>query len=381
MTTIKKIGNVPVSWQDLGLYAGPIAVFMDDETDPVLHWKGSKLPRTLWMAIVSFMRWTYQEFSSEAQLRLYYNEITNRWKAVVLPQYIRTGMTSEEIKDHKDRDIIFTSTVPQEAGWKPAGTVHHHCSCSAFQSGTDWKDEIDQPGLHLTLGHMHNGRVDIHARASFRKVMYKVDLDEWLEPTGETLVTPYNRKFPKCWKLRCEEKPAPVYSYASSGKWNSSTRTTTPVHYNKHSSTGGYNKYTSAAGFNKYSSTYYNENEMWVEPETVELLCRILEDPELTLSGTENAVGLYTQLCSVLNELDDLMKSYALDNDKLNAALNAANRIKTDDALAIVDLDELYEVYDYYEMGAEIDTDGSIRLPDDDCDGIILNAKEISSCG
>lgn len=48
--------------------------------------------------------------------------------------------------------------------WMYFCTVHHHCSASAFQSGTDEDNERNQDGLHITVGHMGSERHDLHAR-------------------------------------------------------------------------------------------------------------------------------------------------------------------------------------------------------------------------
>ena len=48
--------------------------------------------------------------------------------------------------------------------WLYFGTVHHHCSASAFQSSTDEQNEWNQDGLHITVGKMDQERHDLHAR-------------------------------------------------------------------------------------------------------------------------------------------------------------------------------------------------------------------------
>tara|TARA_R110002110_G_scaffold7042_7_gene34999 strand:+ start:1102 stop:2367 length:1266 start_codon:yes stop_codon:yes gene_type:complete len=198
--------------QRMGLYEGPIAIEHQSLEDPVLKWHGSKMSAYTWRAIAAFMRWTLEEFNSEAQLRLYYNQFTDKWKPVVFPQWVSTGMVSDEIANHADRDAIFAGVAECE-GWCPAGTIHHHCRAGAFQSGTDEKDELAQNGLHLTLGNLHLDILDIHSRATFRKVGYLVDLDEWIEPTGDALFKAEG-KFPKSWRKHCHVKPkaAPIHT-------------------------------------------------------------------------------------------------------------------------------------------------------------------------
>ncbi len=49
-------------------------------------------------------------------------------------------------------------------GWTYFGTVHHHCDMGAFQSGTDFHDERNQDGLHITVGNMGSDKHSLHAR-------------------------------------------------------------------------------------------------------------------------------------------------------------------------------------------------------------------------
>jgi hypothetical protein len=207
---------------NLGLYEGYLPTMVEKIEKPVLRWHGSRIPRHLWQAVCSFMRWTQETYSSEAQLRLYYNEQHHHWKAVVLPQTVRTGMTSNEIPNHVKRQDILMLVNP-EAGWKPAGTVHHHCTASAFQSGTDYKDEIEQNGLHVTLGHMLSEKLDVHARATFRRCQYEVDLSEWIDGP----VNPPVSVFPARWKTVLEE-PAPVTYATWNPTYNTDHRTRQP---------------------------------------------------------------------------------------------------------------------------------------------------------
>ena len=91
-----------------------------------------------------------------------------RWGAWAFPQEARTGMNAREIATPETPE----QAVERFASWdsEPSGdwlyfcTVHHHCSTSAFQSGTDEENERNQDGLHLTVGRMDAERHDLHAR-------------------------------------------------------------------------------------------------------------------------------------------------------------------------------------------------------------------------
>ena len=68
--------------------------------------------------------------------------------------------------------------------WLYFGTVHHHCSASAFQSSTDEQNEWNQDGLHITVGRMDQERQDLHARFYLAGNGYEPDLGSFwqIEP-------------------------------------------------------------------------------------------------------------------------------------------------------------------------------------------------------
>jgi hypothetical protein len=145
-----------------------------------LEYHGSKLNPELWHQILSFFRWTHKEHSSECQVRLYVNVKLNRWAAWAFPQAARTGMTARELpvqetpEKAKERFAAWGSEPSDD--WLYFGTVHHHCSASAFQSSTDEQNEWNQDGLHITVGKMDGERHDLHARFYLGGNCYEPDL-------------------------------------------------------------------------------------------------------------------------------------------------------------------------------------------------------------
>ena len=55
------------------------------------------------------------------------------------------------------------------------GTVHHHCSTSAFQSGTDEADETNREGFHFTIGNLDKEDIDIHFRWCLDNQCHELD--------------------------------------------------------------------------------------------------------------------------------------------------------------------------------------------------------------
>ena len=145
--------------------------------EPKTDWLGEMIPFPLWEMIVSFMLWSQKEFKSEALLNLYYHPGEGKWDAWVFPQYTM-GMTVSFATDHprfkEDRKRFGSS-------WIQAGTVHHHCNASAFQSGTDKSDEEDKEGVHFTLGNLESQKLDIHCRQVVGTTMEQVNPFEWVD--------------------------------------------------------------------------------------------------------------------------------------------------------------------------------------------------------
>ena len=134
------------------------------EGTPAMRWTGAKIPASVWREIVSFFQWSHEETQSETQVRLLMDSNTGEFKAWAFPQKYGTGMTAKELSGHEDYERQLNE---QMAGgnWIKFGTVHHHCSVGAFQSGTDSADETEM-GIHITIGNIGSPRHSIHARVS-----------------------------------------------------------------------------------------------------------------------------------------------------------------------------------------------------------------------
>jgi len=213
-----------VAEQDRGRLSGLLPVFLPDvEEVPTIRWKDTKISQRLWNRIKAFLLWTQQEFHSESQIRLYFNDQRKCWRALAWPQYIGTGLASDEIDEDTygtDADLkvkvkaqkeILRKLVDPAKGWYEYGTVHHHCNIGAFQSGTDHKDEIGRPGIHITVGHILSETFDLHARFVINKTLYDVVLSDWIE--AEDISVPFYGKVPNIWADQCFKKPVPVYRW------------------------------------------------------------------------------------------------------------------------------------------------------------------------
>lgn len=148
-----------------------------------LEYHGPKFTPEMWHQVLSFFRWTNQEMHSESQVRLYVNHKLGRWGAWAFPQEAHTGMSAREVSSketpEKARErFAYWQSEPSD-DWLYFGTVHHHCSASAFQSGTDEQNEWNQDGLHITVGRMNAEQHDIHARFYLDGNCYEPDLGQF----------------------------------------------------------------------------------------------------------------------------------------------------------------------------------------------------------
>lgn len=190
--------------------------------EPALSWKGGKISIEEWNKILSFFKWSYDTTKSETQVRLLYHPEQNNWKAWAFPQERGTGMTAKEVdgeEKDKQREMF--------EGYIVNGTVHHHCSSTAFQSGTDKDNEQSQDGLHITIGKMDSAMYDIHGRVCRSDSMYDCVYKQWFEypeewdgviperyishAVSDMLVTPPDdQSFPDQWKENLIEVKRPV---------------------------------------------------------------------------------------------------------------------------------------------------------------------------
>jgi hypothetical protein len=216
-------------------------------TKATINWTGPKIPPEVWTEVLSFFQWCYDTYKSECQVRLFVSPTQHTWKAYAFPQEAKTGMTAREL-DNEDKNRQRAELNLNPPDWYYFGTVHHHCSAGAFQSGTDESNEKDQDGLHITIGHMNSKeKYDIHARF-YRKglVIQDGNLDmswfwdveairaqcpvafreylpvDWANKQARRLMTipPAELVVPEQWKQNVIEIPTVVTTYSGSSTGN-----------------------------------------------------------------------------------------------------------------------------------------------------------------
>lgn len=171
-----KNGTAYMLYED-NLFCGYIPI-KSRSADPWLVYNGPKLPLTLWREVLAFFDWSYKTTKSETQVRLYFHLKEKKWRAWAFPQERDTGMTTHELPDLTGSEAKKAGLI---GGWVVAGTIHHHCASTAFQSGVDKENEKTQNGVHITVGKMDERRYDLHGRVSFKGEFYDIGWGEWFE--------------------------------------------------------------------------------------------------------------------------------------------------------------------------------------------------------
>jgi hypothetical protein len=135
-------------------------------------WKGAKIVPSQWREVMAFFEWTQAEYKSEAQVRAFVHP-KDGWLFWAFPQQGNTGMTTKELET-EDAKKQRAEQIP--AGYIAFGTVHHHCSAAAFQSGTDESDEKAVDGLHITVGNIGSDKYSIHCRIYYKGNKFDVNM-------------------------------------------------------------------------------------------------------------------------------------------------------------------------------------------------------------
>lgn len=144
------------------------------DIEPEFH--GKPIPMSMWHDIMHCMKQTQDKFNSEALVFLFYDtNNTEPWSWWLPPQQTN-GMTVKSLPDdpeYKKQRAMYPDLM--------LGTVHHHCTSSAFQSGTDEADEVNREGLHFTIGHLDKPKFDVHFRMSLGGQCIEMDAHTYIE--------------------------------------------------------------------------------------------------------------------------------------------------------------------------------------------------------
>lgn len=144
---------------------------------PMIGWSGGQIPMELWRQILGFFQMAYDDYKSEAIVRLFYNENLKQWKALAFEQW-GFGLA---VEDDITTELSLELRKMMPVGYEMAGTIHSHCAASAWQSSVDKKDEDKKIGVHITVGKLDQDVLDLDIRATFKNAEGETTWLDWFE--------------------------------------------------------------------------------------------------------------------------------------------------------------------------------------------------------
>lgn len=114
----------------------------------------NKIQWDLWQAIIGFHRQVSIDMDAESVSYHKWNTSLNEYVTIIPWQTTSKHGLHVDVKwtDPRNQELLdeFGKRFGEE--FFPACTIHTHVDAGAFESGTDAKDEQDNPGWHITLG-------------------------------------------------------------------------------------------------------------------------------------------------------------------------------------------------------------------------------------
>ena len=123
-------------------------------TDYKIKGDFNKINFELWQAIIGFHRQVSINLDAESVSYHKWNEVLQEYVTIIPWQTTSKHGLHVDVNWTDPRNQSLLDEFGQRFGEEffPACTIHTHVDASAFESGTDAKDEADNPGWHITLG-------------------------------------------------------------------------------------------------------------------------------------------------------------------------------------------------------------------------------------
>lgn len=288
-----------------------------ESTTVKFKYEGPKINPEEWKQVLSFFQWTYDTTHSESQVRVFLDPVDNKLVFWAFPQEAKTSMSAREI-DNDDKKKQ-RSELPNAGKLIAFGTVHHHCAAGAFQSSTDYSDEKDVTGIHMTIGKMNDPQYNMHARFCHGGFQLEPDLSQFW-PIGEIAEMVPPEHWDKVARYQMCKKPDKL-DFPDQWKTNlievkTVTRYDGGMGYHTYGGVGS--SYVSGSG-----AVQHTEDPWWKRRDdaAVETICDWLElkmdlGEVLALGkflSTNVAVGRIVTNCRIFNVgLDDVAKEVVL---------------------------------------------------------------------
>ena len=135
--------------------------------DEIMGWF-HPIPLETWEEIIGFHKWMSLKTKSETVSYHRWNTETKEYDIIIPYQTTSRGglSVSTNWTDPRNIALLDDYALLNKCEFFPACTIHTHVAAPAFESGTDAGDEEDQPGWHITLGHLtlSHKKMDLHVR-------------------------------------------------------------------------------------------------------------------------------------------------------------------------------------------------------------------------
>lgn len=130
------------------------------------------IPFHLWNAIVGFHRQVSIDYLAESVTYHRWHTESQQYHTLIPHQKTKQHGLSVDVDWADERNVELLNFYAAMHGeeFLPACTVHTHVDVTAFESGTDAKDEDEAPGWHITIGKLISAQqYDTHFRMRLPK--------------------------------------------------------------------------------------------------------------------------------------------------------------------------------------------------------------------
>lgn len=114
------------------------------------------ISRELWACVVGFHRQASINFDAETVSYHKWHEPSASYHTIIPWQTTSQHGLSVRVdwQDKRNQELLNEYARRFQTEFFPACTIHTHVDTSGFESGTDAHDEENNPGWHITLGHL-----------------------------------------------------------------------------------------------------------------------------------------------------------------------------------------------------------------------------------
>jgi len=134
---------------------------------PYAHFDVAMVPEEIILQALAFFRSIYEKHKAEAAVILEYDQEAEEYSLNVPEQEV----TFSHVKYKPEK----TSSKLH------IGSIHSHCSFSAFHSGTDTSDEAEWDGIHITLGHVDTDIPSLSIETVANKQRFMVYASDYID--------------------------------------------------------------------------------------------------------------------------------------------------------------------------------------------------------